>query len=352
MQQELLRVVLGPAEQAAAIWQALQPLDVQTLETGSFCVLPLLGERLALVAPADERVPLLQGTYRSSWYRNQLALERLGATLPALREHGVEPLVVGGVSLATRWYPRPGDRPIVLLELLIEPEHAEPVRTAARSAGWRPAGRRAGRRRYVDDGGRTLVVHEGVPPFAAGPLGPAGALTALWSSSSVRPLLDEPARTLGAPDELLFTCALGARTITPPSMQWLLDAARMLTADDGPEVQATVERARVLHLVEPLRDAVRYLDRFIEGDVLEPWARALARETSRRRDAAAYRLGGAPLGRLGGLPLTLAAHLRATSEQPVWRAAAGLPGHLAQAWEADSVAAVPKVALRKLRRRA
>lgn len=351
MQQELLRVVLGPVEQAAAAWRALQPLDVQTLETGSFCILPLLGERLALVAPADERVPLLQGTYRSSWYRNQLALERLGATMPALREHGVEPLVIGGAALATRWYPRPGDRPIVLLELMIEPQHAERARAAARSAGWRPAGRRPGRRRYVDEGGRTLVVHEGVPLLAAGPLGPEGAFTELCSASLVRRLLDEPARTLAPPDELLVTCALGARTTTPASMQWLLDAARMLTAADGPEVHATVARARLLHLVEPLGDTVRYLDRLIEGEVLERWARALASESSRRRDVAAYRLGGAPLGRLGGLPLTLAAHLRATSEQPVWRAAALLPAHLAQAWEAEGVAEVPKLALQKLRRR-
>src|SRR5205823_8944901 len=43
-QRALMEVSIGPAEEAPARWQALQPLEVTTLETGSFGLLPLLYE--------------------------------------------------------------------------------------------------------------------------------------------------------------------------------------------------------------------------------------------------------------------------------------------------------------------
>ena len=121
-QRALLEVGLGPEAKAPERWRALQPLDVTTLETGSFGLLPPLYERLHELLPDDPQLPRLFGTYRSVWYRNQLLLERLAVLLPLLRQRaGVQPLLVGGMSALLRWYPRLGLRPVPLLELIVEP---------------------------------------------------------------------------------------------------------------------------------------------------------------------------------------------------------------------------------------
>ena len=136
----LMEVALGPAEEASARWQALQPLDVTTLETGSFGLLPLLYERLGDVAPDDPQLPRLFGTYRSVWYRNQLLLDRLAVLLPLLRKRAhVEALLVGGMSALVRWYPRLGLRPVPQVDLIVEPEKAADAVKVSTYSGWRAA---------------------------------------------------------------------------------------------------------------------------------------------------------------------------------------------------------------------
>ena len=166
-----MQVVLGPPEQAAARWQALQPLDVTTLETGSFPVLPLLYERLREAAPDDPRLPRLFGTYRSVWYRNQLLLDRVAVLLPLLRQRAhVEPLLVGGMAALLRWYPRLGLRPVPQIELIVEREAAAAAVKVAGYAGWRPARQGHMSTRLQDESGRALVIHHGLPSPVAGPL--------------------------------------------------------------------------------------------------------------------------------------------------------------------------------------
>ena len=147
-QQGLLEVVLGPVEQAAERWQALQPLDVEALESGSFALLPVLYERLREVAPDDPQLPRLLGTYRNIWYRNQLLLDRLAVLMPLLRRRAhVEPLLVSGLSAALRWYPRLGLRPVAQLELIVDRDVARKAVQVAGDAGVSDADTALGRYR-------------------------------------------------------------------------------------------------------------------------------------------------------------------------------------------------------------
>ncbi len=346
-QHALLRVVLGPAEEARRRWRALQPLDLGALETGSFPLLPLLYERLAQVEPQDERLPLLLGTYRATWYRSQLALERAAALVAALRGHAVEPLLVGGHAALLRWYPRPGSRPLAELELLVDIGDATRADAAARAAGWLPTDAEGALRRYVDGDGRILLVHEGVPPEVAGPLGPARAFATIRADAALEELLAAPIPVPAPADELLFHCGTGARTTLPPTLQWLLDTWTILASPAFPEPEQVVERARLFHLVEPLRDAIAYLSSVADTPVLAAYRLRLAREPKRRRDVLAYRLGGMrPSGpALAGLALT--PYLRAGSELSLARLLWRLPRHLQERWKTGRLVDVPVVALRK-----
>jgi putative nucleotidyltransferase-like protein len=348
-QEALLRITLGPAAEAAARWSELQPIDIQALEPGSFCLLPLLYERLSEVAPTDHRLTLLRGTCRSNWLRNQLLIERVADLVPRLRALGIEPLVIGGAAIITRWYSDLGSRPLPQFELAVDPRRGAAAAGAAEAEGWRSTGGDGVHRWFVDRNGLRLVLHEGMPPLVSGPLGRAGALRELRARAGSLSMLDTSMLALQPADELMIACGLGARTTIPPTIQWLLDVAAVLAAPDRPRPHELLARARRYSLVEPVRDTIAYLARFADVE-LDGYLAALAAEPVSRREMVAYRMSGLRAGAFVGLPLVLASGLRGTSELPASRALAGLPRQAQEAWGATSLRQTTAFAVRKLGR--
>jgi hypothetical protein len=297
-QRALLQIALGPAEEAAARWRALQPLDVGQLPTGSFGLLPLLYERLAAVAPDEPQLQLLHGTYRSTWYRNQLLLERLVGLLPPLRDRGIDALVVGGAAAVRRWYPALGSRPVSPLELIIPPAAVPAVCAASVGSGWRLAGVRRSYVRFVDDGGAALVVHAGAPPPLAGPLGPQDGYATLRERAAELAELEGAPFVLEPADELLLLCATGARTVLPRSCQWLIDIHQLLESDDTPAVEPLLTRARQFRVLEPLRATLLYLAELLGTTGLEEYLGSLSDARGSRSERLAFRLAGLRPGRL------------------------------------------------------
>lgn len=342
-----MEVALGPAEEAPARWQALQPLDVTMLETGSFGLLPLLYERLRDVAPDDPQLPRLFGTYRSVWYRNQLLLDRLAVLLPLLRDRArVEPILVGGMSALVRWYPRLGLRPVPQLDLIVEPEKtAETVKVSTYS-GWRVAAETRSSTILRDESQRVLVIHHGAPPEVAGPLGEA-ALSALREHALELADTEGVPLVLDAADEILFACAMGARTIPVQTCQWLVDVHRVLHSPQAPTPAALLERARRLRLVAQVRASVGYLAEVADDEVLQNYARPFGAERIGQRERIAFALAGVGNGRVAGTAQVVGLYLHTTAGDPPLRAVARLPRHLQERWEVKSLAAVPFVAVRK-----
>lgn len=346
-QHALLEIALGPVDRAAARWQALQPLDLAALEAGSFGLLPLLYERLRDVVPDEPQLPRLFGTYRSIWYRNQLLLDRLAVLLPLLRQRaGVEPLLVGGVSVLLRWYPRLGLRPLPLLELIVEPEAAGEAVKVSTYAGWRQTGQTRSATILRDSAGRVLVVHHGVPPEVVGPVGPGG-LSALRDHAVELGGVEGTPLVLDATDEFLYACALGARKVPVQTCQWLVDVQRILHSGEGPTPDSLLERARGVHLVPHVRATLGYLAAVADSEIIDEHAATFDAEPVGRRDRIAFALAGAGGNRRAGAAQVMALYLRATAEEPLLRAILRLPRHLQERWGASSLASVPLVALRK-----
>jgi hypothetical protein len=345
-QEALLRLVLGEQDRVGSRWRSLQPLDIDTLELGSFCILPLVYRRLSAVGVADPRMPRLAGTYRNTWYRNQLRLERLSRLVEVLRPRGIEPIVFGGASLAVVSYPQLGFRPIPQIDVMVRPSQAPSTREAAVEAGWQPAGDGADYDRLTGEDGMVLVVHAGVPRYLAGAIEPDTAFERFDAGAQERRLGDVDVPTLNRADELLFACGLGARA-TLPSIQWLLDAYHLLVAREPLDTPRLLERAREFRLVLPLRETLAYLDDVSEALSIEDVRAAVYAEPVSRRDLLGYRLAGAASGRLGDLPHTLALHLRATADDSLVRTIGTLPRHLRAAWGVDRAASLPVVALEK-----
>lgn len=348
-QRGLMEVALGPVRCAAARWQALQPLDVATLETGSFGLLPLLYERLRDVAPDEPQLPRLFGTYRSVWYRNQLLLDRLAVLLPVLRDRArVEPLLAGGMSALLRWYPRLGLRPVPQLDLIVEREKAAEAAKVSTYAGWRLSGQNRSSTVLHDETGRVLVIRHGAPPEVAGPLGAKASSALRAHALELEPEATEATPlVLDAADELLFACAMGARTLPIQTCQWLVDVHNALHSSEVPTADALVERARILHLVAHVRATLRYLGGIADHEVLQDYVAAFDAEPIGQRDRIAFALAGVGGSRVAAPARTLALYLQATGDEPPLRAAAGLPRHLQERWEVASLAGLPLAALRK-----
>jgi hypothetical protein len=349
-QRALLQVALGPAEQAAGRWHALQPLDVSELPAGSFALLPLLYERLAAIAPDDPQPPLLHGIYRSTWYRNQLLLDRLAHLLPSLRAHGADALVVGGAAAVRRWYRALGSRPVSPLELIVAPDTVPLVRAASVDAGWRPAGARPWLVRFVGEGETALVVHAGAPAPLAGPLGPARGYDALRERARKLTGTDGDPLVLDPADELLRLCATGARTVLPPSCQWVIDVHQLVSSREAPPVEWLLARARRFCVLEPLRAALLYIAETLETAGLDDYLQALEDARGNRRERIAFRLAGLPGGRLTAPAQLVAAHLQASADGPLSRAVTRLPRHLQETWRTESPARAMAMGLRKTAR--
>jgi hypothetical protein len=349
-QRALLEVALGPIEQAEARWQAMQPLDVTTLETGSFAVLPLLYERLREIELDEPQLPRLFGSYRNVWYRNQLLLDRLAVLLPLLRQRAhVQPLLVGGMSAVLRWYPRLGLRPVPQLDVIVEREAAAAAVEVAGYAGWRPTREAPMFTRLRDESGRILLIHSGLPLSVAGPLREEGLR--LFRNRAL-----ELSEVEGAPfvldsgDELMFICAFGARTTTPPSCQWLIDVHNLLRSGELPAAEEVLDRACRFHLVAPLRATLAYLTQLCDSDLSgELLGRLDAQQTS-RRDRVAFRLAGVGGRRAAPPARALAIHLQATADDSLYRVVTRFPRTLQESWEARNLFEVSKLGLRKTAR--
>jgi Uncharacterised nucleotidyltransferase len=318
-QEALLRLVLGHDDQVERRWRELQPLDLDVLDPGSFCLLPLLHSRLAAAQVEDPLADRIAGTYRSTWYRNQLELRCLGTAVAQIEEQGIAPVVFGGASLADRFYGHLAHRPLPQLDVLVRPEDAPHAREALRRTGdWRIDQERPAYLRLTNSERIVLVLHHGVPPYLAGAAGPQGALERLLPRTQRVTLGSVEARVLGAADEVVVACGLGARVNTPPTIQWLLDTAAVLASGECPPA-GLVAAASELNLIAAVRSSVAYLEGVQErvdlGAVSSAF-RAAPLQPS-RHERAAYFLGGIE-GRFGGAAQRLASFSRSigASRQP------------------------------------
>jgi hypothetical protein len=320
-QEALFRLVFGPLSEVAARWQSLQPLDLDTLDPGTFCLLPLTHTRLTAAGVEDALSDRIGGTYRSIWYRNQVALRRLAELVQLLQSEGIDPVAVSGAAVATRFYPEIGHRPLPQFDLVLAPEGVAAARKLLESfADWGVPIERPGFTRYEDARRFVVVVHSGLPPSAAGGLGEAGGLRAVLSRTVLVPLNDASIRVLAPADELVVTCGLGARATSPPSIQWLVDAA--FVARSPELVPEDVARpARELALVVAMKDVTRKLRDLTGDSTFDEVATVLDPLPVGRREALAYRFGT----RSDTLSQGLSSYLRSTTGRPIGRVLRDLP---------------------------
>ena len=354
-QKLLLRAALMEAEPSASAWSRLRPgLDLDDPETASQALLPLIYRQLDRLGIEDAGLPKLRGTYRRTWYMNQLLLDRLKGALEAVVGGGANPLVVSSWELPLRYYGDLGLRRVEALHLLVRPESVAGAAQALSEEGLiGPRGpsqsflRSRHNARYVRANGDSCIVYW--RPFhdfadAERGLEPED----LWEHPIDLELRGVPARALSPTDELLNVCVGGARPSRWSSVIWVADAIVVLRAPDSAiDWQRLVRQARSLRATLRVHDALWFLRQELDAPVPEDVLDELRAAHTTRREVLAHRAAGTRLGPLGATPDTLTRFLRLTADVSVPRALAGLPTFLRDEWGLERRSQVPFAVLRK-----
>jgi hypothetical protein len=353
-QELLLQCSFGAPDKAIEAWRRVAPeLDFERLDAGSHSLLPLVYRSLQEAAADEPLLPRLKGIYKKAWFVNHLLLDRARAPLAALRDAGIDPLLLHGGALLATYYPDPALRRVARLDVAVRRDAEDTARRALGRARWArhpdSASLESGRPlALVDGSGHVLFLHRRLPDGLGAPCAPGATEGEVWARARALPVGDVQALRLDPVDELLCACAAGPDTDIVTGVQWLADAAVILDAAaaelDWPRL---VESARSRHVTPRVRPALAYLSDVLGSPVPDDVLAELARERVGARERAAHRLYSRPVGRLGGLPGTLGLHLRETGDVGLLSSLGRLPGFLSQTWELDGARQLPRVLSRK-----
>jgi hypothetical protein len=260
----------------------------------------------AEVGPTLARLALDEAT-------TSLAAERAAlATIAELRARGCHPVLLKGVSIAERFYPRPSDRPTRDVDLLLPDQEVVMAWEVLQQAGYVVPLRGmdpAWVARYAK--GRTLVGPDETEvdlhrTLTALPFGLAVDLEALWAEVGPGTVAGRPVDQLSA-EGMFFHCCLHAALELVPVLLAHVDVVVMSHADldldrvrrlvgSGPlrsVVRAAVEEAGLLAPVAPaVVELARSLPPHPQGDRLLDWYRRRHRSFRASLVRAAPLVGG------------------------------------------------------------
>ncbi len=254
-QELLLQAALLNGEQALAAWKTwCSSVDLQSLDTGAYRLLPLLYHNLNRLQVKHPWLPIMRGVHRHTWVKNQTLLYEVGQLLKQFQDAGIEPLLLKGTALIVKYYDNFGLRPMDDFDVLVPRHQVNQAIEVLTEAGWE-AGFRA--------------------PHAQGFRKGAELKCDLhWNIlfENCRQAIDDPFRqmaeladvngvavkVLNPTDQFLHVCVHGVRWNPLPPLRWLADAVVILN-HSVIDWERLVQQAIRVGVVLPLRDALEYL---------------------------------------------------------------------------------------------
>lgn len=275
-QQLLLTVLTSDPERACAAWlEWKSKYDVDTADTGSTRLFPLVVRRLAAAGVNDADFPRMHGYSRHTWATNH---HRVRAGLEAVKtiaSAGIPVVALKGLSLLLLYFD--GDlslRPMYDVDLLIpEPRIAE-ADAALRAAGWWNSAKRETAYDYRRGDHAAIDLHWHVLHQF-----PTAVFDRLaWKNAQPLAYPGPRLLALGPTELLLHVCLHGVRAETRRRRAWPLDVVRILQlAGSSIDWPRLVEFAATHRMTLALEDALEYvktLSTLVPGDALDALADA------------------------------------------------------------------------------
>lgn len=287
----LLQASLWDEERAFpawAEWRRREP-DLNTIEGGSYRLLPLLYRNLAPRLGEDRDAGRLKGVYRRSWAANQLGLKAGRRAIAALTDAGIEVLALKGAALIEVAYRDPGARPMGDIDLAVRPPQVGQAVRVLRQMGFTAIENDPEKVLTVrhslafrDADGQEVDLHRGL-------LWRAGLDEEFWRGSTEAQVGGAQVRVLNPADQLLHVCAHGAAWNPVHPLRWAADAFKVVETA-GPELdwERPVAMARRGGLTAPFADSLDFLAKDLEVSIPQASRLALAQTPVARAERRAH----------------------------------------------------------------
>lgn len=273
----LLRAALLEGDEAVEAWDVWSSeADVELLDAGSVRLLPLLYRNLKRLGIEPDAMEKFKGTYRLTWYKNQMLLRSFSGLLKRFNDSGIRTLVLKGVPLILLYYKDLGLCPMQEVNLLVPAEQAMEAVGLLSRLGWRlkPDGPLQEvseellsilhGEAFLDESENQLDLHWHVLAECCY----EGADEEWWDGSRTFEVQGVPTRAFNPTDTLFQICVHGTFWNPVPPLRWVADAMVVMRESEGDvDWERLLARAERRRLVEQLRNTLGYLRGLLDAPV-------------------------------------------------------------------------------------
>ena len=315
-QELLLRACLLDGDQALDAWRRWEQLcGLDSVDQGSYRLLPLLYTKLRLLGVEHPTLGKLKGIHRRAWSETRVLTWKLAPAIRLLEQNGIPTVMLKGVPLAALFYGDIALRPMSDVDVLVPEDHALNALDLLQRNGWthKEAFKPLEHARLpviarnvpkleqelhvelqngvnlADSEGREVDLHWNVLPLSS-----PGAEQPFWDCAVPFRFEGVETRTLCPTDHLLHTCAHGLMWNTLPTIRWVADSAMIIR-------RAPIDWNRLVTLSDrllialPVSDGLHYLANIFGMPVPADVLGRLARLKVARKEQDEYkRLQAAP----------------------------------------------------------
>ena len=307
-QRLLLRICLGlESDVRGAVASWVQGSLQHGIDEASRQLLPLLSRRINQSSADPWLIELAGSERKRSWYDSHVQLRVADSIGETLNSAAIQWLPLKGVALVIdATYDAVGDRPSADIDVLVNPDDVPAAITALQTAGWTLTYPRA----ELELAPCQIIDYSHAATLVRGPrenldlhwsalhrFGRLGSETQSFMTGA-RPVAfnGNQYRVLNPEDQLLHTCAHGARWDSPAPIRWLADAWKIVDANPELDWNALVNKAKQTDTSSRVYETLDYLSRELDlqvpDSVLARLKRHPASRLSRLEDALAHTSSG------------------------------------------------------------
>lgn len=237
-QELLLQAALAPEERAFQAWlQWNREADLieDTLDLGTYRLLPLVYYNLRRRRTEGPHLERLRGIHRRTWVENQSLIHACSRLLEAFHRAHIDTMVLKGAALLAHYYPDHGVRPMGDIDIWVPLDQVEQAIGILAARQWLPQGRTLEQltthyfsiqhgHGFFDPENKKLDLHWHILHSNLD----SRVDTVLWQGAVPVQIADISTRALNATDQLLHICVHGAAWNSTPPVRWVADAAMIL----------------------------------------------------------------------------------------------------------------------------
>ncbi|HLF72414.1 MAG TPA: nucleotidyltransferase family protein, partial [Dehalococcoidia bacterium] len=327
----LLRAACLPKDEATQAWQQwCARHGVQSIAKTETDLMPAIFRNVGPDALGED-APILRGTYRMVWVRNQMNFRAAAEVLRALRDQGTRTLLLKGAALTAQVYKDEGVRPMSDVDVIVPLDRGEATLRLLYERGWGEWLPLTGDVRHVQHvlhstglqraDGASIDLHWHVLADCCD----EGDDEDFWASAVEIEFQGEPTLALCPADNLLVVLVHGLHWTEPRKLTWLQDAYRLIAGEAGAiDWDRLVRQATKRRLALPVEAGLRSLRDDLGADVPPRVLDALRSAPSTRIGRIDHRLQGTKDDFAGVALRTLVDYLKRSEHRPLADRALGL----------------------------